>query len=144
MIQVRSVWHWTLCERAKVTIKYTVNSIEVPYRLGLKHALSIHETINTKIIYIETGRLPLSIRTSKQQLKFWIDFLSYLTNDPQYPLACIIEGQQLILPYLRYYSNLEISYVTPEACQRAFAKDVLEIPTGGRYSWIPTRTLTRD
>ena len=34
--------------------KASINSIEVSYRQGLKRALSIRETTNTEIVYIET------------------------------------------------------------------------------------------
>lgn len=45
-----------------------INSIEVTYRSGLKRALSIRESTNTEIVYIEANRTPLNIRISKQQL----------------------------------------------------------------------------
>ena len=93
----------------------SVNSIEVAYRQGLKRALSIRETVNTEIVYIEANRSPLSIRIAKQQLNFWINLQSYLENNPDHPLKNLIQqGLSSNLPYLKYYTNLEQTYTTPK------------------------------
>ena len=42
-----------------------IPSAEVTYRLGLKRALSLRDTTNTEIVYIEAGRYPLSTRIAK-------------------------------------------------------------------------------
>ena len=96
----------------------TVNSIEVTYRHGLKRSLSVRETTNTEIVYIEANRLPLNIRITKQQLNFWIKLQSYLNKNPNHPLKDLIEqGLSMNLPYLKYYKNLEASYITPKNCE---------------------------
>ena len=93
----------------------SINSIEVAYRLGLKRALSIRETVNTEIVYIEANRSPINIRIAKQQLNFWINLNSYLDDNPEHPLKGLIEqGLSLNLPYLLYYTNLEQTYITPK------------------------------
>ena len=95
-----------------------VNSIEVAYRQGLKRALSIRETVNTEIVYIEANRTPLSIRIAKQQLNFWTNLQSYLEDNPDHPLKGLIEqGLSSNLPYLRYYTDLERTYTTPKNLQ---------------------------
>ena len=92
-----------------------VNSIEVAYCQGLKRALSIRETVNTEIVYIEANRVPVSIRIAKQQLNFWISLQSYLDNNPEHPLKGLIDqGLASNLPYLKYYTNLEATYTTPK------------------------------
>ena len=102
----------------------SINSIEVPYRLGLKRALSIRETTNTEIVYIEADRVPLNIRISKQQLKFWINLQSYLNDNPEHPLKSLIDqGLRINLPYLRYYKNLETTYKTPDTCEDILTND---------------------
>ena len=101
-----------------------VNSIEVAYRLGLKRSLSIRETTNTEIVYIEADRLPLHIRITKQQLNFWINLQSYLNDNPEHPLKGLIDqGLSMNLPYLKYYTNLESIYTTPTNCENILSND---------------------
>ena len=45
--------------------------IETMYRQGIKSALSVRESTNNEIVYIETGLYPLFIRVKKQQMNFW-------------------------------------------------------------------------
>ena len=93
----------------------SINSIEVTYRLGLKRALSIRETVNTEIVYIEANRAPLNISIAKQQLNFWIGLQSYLDNNPEHPLKGLIEqGLASNLQYLRYYNDLQATYISPK------------------------------
>ena len=93
----------------------SINSIEVAYRLGLKRALSIRETVNTEIVYTEANRTPLNIRIAKQQLNFWINLQTYLNDNPEHPLKGLIDhGLASNLPYLHYYTNLENTYTTPQ------------------------------
>ena len=96
----------------------SIKSIEIAYRLGLKRALSIRENCNTEIVYIESGRYPLSIRISKQQLKFWINLQTYLDHEPNHPLNNLIEqGLELDIPFLKHYIKLKNDYGTPETCE---------------------------
>jgi hypothetical protein len=96
----------------------SINSIEVAYRLGLKRALSIRETTNTEIVYLEANRYPLNIRIARQQLKFWNTINKYLAENPEHPLAQVIElGQQLKLPFLMYYEKLQADFNEPNTCE---------------------------
>ena len=102
----------------------SINSIEVAYRLGLKRALSVRQTTNTEIVYIEANRMPLSVRITKQQLNFWINLQAYLDNNPDHPLKNLIQqGLSLNLPYLKYYTNLENTYTTPKNCEDTLANE---------------------
>ena len=95
-----------------------VSSLEVAYRFGLKRALSVRENTNTEIIYLESDRYPLAVRVSKQQLKFWITLTEYLGENPEHPLAALIEqGRGLNLKYVAYYDNLQREFESPEECQ---------------------------
>lgn len=102
----------------------SINSIEVAYRLGLKRALSIRETVNTEIVYIEANRSAVSIRIAKQQLNFWINLRSYLEKNPGHPLKGLIEqGLLSNLPYLKYYTNLEQTYTTPKNLEEVLTNE---------------------
>ena len=101
----------------------SINSVEIIYRQGLKRALSVRQTTNTKIVYTEADRLPLSIRISKQQLKFWMYIQSYMEDHPNHPLANLIEhGQRINLQYLNYYEKLEADFNNPGACQKTLTQ----------------------
>ena len=96
-----------------------IPSVEVIYRLGLKRALSVRDTTNTEIVYIEADRYPLSIRISKQQLKFLKSLTTYLQENPQHPLCRLIDtGRRIHLNYISYYENLEREYDDPFKCQQ--------------------------
>ena len=96
-----------------------VSSVEVPYRYGLKRALSLRDTTNTEIVYVESDRYPVSIRITKQQLKFWTTLNTYLQENPDHPLSPLIEqGRNINLKYIAYYDKLERDYATPQNCQK--------------------------
>ena len=91
-----------------------VSNLEVAYRFGLKRALSVRENTNTEIVYLESDRYPLAIRVSKQQLKFWTTLTEYLGENPEHPLATLIEqGRGMNLKYIAYYDNLRQQFQTP-------------------------------
>ena len=102
----------------------SINSIEVAYRLGLKRALSIRETVNTEIVYIEANRSPLNIRIAKQQLKFWISLQLYLEDNPEHPLKGLIDqGMASNLPYLKYYADLQTRYTSPKNLEEVLTNE---------------------
>ena len=101
-----------------------IRSLETVYRLGLKRALSIRETTNTEIVYLESNRTPLSIRISKQQLSFWKTLKLYLEENPGHPLIELIEhGERINLSYLKYYRCLENKFETVVNCQKLLVED---------------------
>ena len=82
-----------------------VPSLEVAYRIGLKRALSVRESTNTEIVYIEADRYPLLVRMSRQQLNFWKT--TYQGENPEHPLGGLIEySRNINLKYIRYYDHL--------------------------------------
>ena len=94
---------------------HLVPAIDSCFRQGLKTALSIRQSMNNEITYIESGRFPLSIRVRKQQLKFW---LSLKELDPQHHISKFIAlGQSLNLPFLNHYTNLQTLYGNPRNYQ---------------------------
>ena len=96
-----------------------VNNAEVAYRLGLKRALSIRETTNTEIVYMEADKYPLHIRISKQQLNFWLKLKEYLPENQGHPLADLINyGRRINLNFISYYDNLENEYQSPVNCKK--------------------------
>ena len=100
-----------------------VPSLEVAYRLGLKRALSVRETTNTEFVYIEADRYPLFIRLSKQQLKFWITLSTYLEENPEHPLAGLIEcGRNINLKFIKHYDNLQQEFGDPQNCQKLLSE----------------------
>ena len=100
-----------------------VPSLEVSYRLGLKRALSVRESTNTEIVYIEADRYPLLVRMSRQQLNFWITLTTYLGENPEHPLGGLIEyGRNINLKYIRYYDNLLQEFENPQDCEKVLSE----------------------
>ena len=96
--------------------------IETTYRLGLKRALSIRETFNTEIVNIETGRCPLSVRITQQQLSFWIALKKYLADNLEHPLRHLIQQcEDLNIGYIKYYKNLSDKFTTPSDCRQSLS-----------------------
>ena len=94
-----------------------VKPLEVAYRFGLKRALSLRENVNTEIVYVEADRCPISTRISKQQLNFWMKLNTYLQENPEHPLAGIIEyARSINLRYITYYDSLQEEYTNPQDC----------------------------
>ena len=99
-----------------------IPSIETTYRTGLKRTLSIRETTNTEIVYLESNRCPLSVRFTKQQLSFWISLTKYLQDNPEHPLKRILHtGVTMNIKYVQYYQNIEGACYTPKNCQQMLA-----------------------
>jgi hypothetical protein len=94
-----------------------VKPLEVAYRFGLKRALSLRENTNTEILYVESDRCPLSTRVAKQQLNFWLKLNIYLQDNPDHPLAGLIEyARSINLKYIAYYDELQQEYENPQDC----------------------------
>ena len=64
-----------------------INSVETAFRQGLKAALSVRDSVNNEIVYVESGEIPLEIRITKQQLKFWLAIQDIARDNPNHYLA---------------------------------------------------------
>ena len=95
------------------------------HRSGLKTALNVRQCLNNEIVYIETGKWPLHCRIKKSQLKFWLYIKDYTAH---YPNSAISKVLQLAhtnnIPYVRYYDNLESTYIDPVSCQSSIEADL--------------------
>ena len=56
------------------------DNLETIYREGVKTALSIRESINNEIVYLESGTWPVQINIAKMQINFWIS-MKYSMNE---------------------------------------------------------------
>ena len=86
-----------------------VSSVETAFRQGLKAALSVRDSVNNEIVYIETGECPLEVRITKQQLKFWLSIQEIAHENPNHYLAKLINAAENT-DYIKYYRNLENMY----------------------------------
>ena len=97
---------------------FNTKSLETLYRTGLKCALSIRNTTNNEIAYIESGQYPLEVKTTKQQLKFWNTLMKDKQQNPNAPLSKLIDyGLNINVKYLAYYKTLANKYSSPEDCK---------------------------
>ena len=94
------------------------NSIEVMHRQGIKTALSVRQTTNNEIVYIESGKLPLEINIIKQQMKFWSSITKIIDDDPNHYIAKLVQiGENT--QYIKHYKNLAIKYTSSAECNNA-------------------------
>ena len=82
-------------------------SAETAYRQGLKTALSIRDSINNEVVYLESGSWPLQINIAKQQIKFWMSLKKLMDDKPLHYLSNLINTAAVEnISYIRYYENL--------------------------------------
>ena len=92
-----------------------LNNIETAFRQGLKAALSVRESTNNEIIYVESGESPLEVRITKQQIKFWLSILDIAQENPNHYLAKLINAAEAT-EYVKYYRNLINIYTDSKTC----------------------------
>ncbi len=98
--------------------------VEVLYRQGLKTALSVRSGVNNEIVYTESGELPLKIRITKQQLKFWLTLQDYLKDKPLHYISKLITTANANnVRYIMYYNNLQELYVDTTNCINVMKKE---------------------
>ena len=103
------------------------DNLESIYYNGLSTALGIRNNINREIVFIETGRVPISCLVIKRQLNFWNKIIDYTYNNPDSALKKIIDmGVNEQISYLTYYSELKARYDTPELCFRHLVDEIKE------------------
>ena len=86
------------------------------YRQGLKTALSIRNSVNNEIIYTETGTLPLQVRITQQQLKFWLSINKIMQETPDHYISKLVTAAANT-KYIKYYKHLEESYSNVDDCK---------------------------
>ena len=100
---------------------------DVCYRSGLKTALHVRQNVNNEIIYIETGKWPVTSRVKKAQLKFWLFLQDYQEKYPDAAVTKMIQiGLTNRLPYLSYYEQLRSDYGDPEWCRISIEREYFE------------------
>ena len=98
------------------------------YRSGLKTALSIRQSTNNEIIYIETGKFPLHCRIKKSQLKFWLYINEYVSEFPDAALSKVLRiGLESNISYLKYYHKLVTEFRDPVTCEEILRNTSLEL-----------------
>ena len=93
-----------------------IPKLEAIYRQGLKTALSVRNNVNNEIVYTETGTLPLEVRITPQQLKFWLSINKIVQETPDHYIAKLVTAAANT-KYIKYYKNLEESYTSIAECK---------------------------
>ena len=75
----------------------------------------MRDSVNNEIIYAESGELPLEIRITKQQLKFWLAIQDIARDNPDHYLAKLVRAAETT-EYVRYYKNLANVYTDIKTC----------------------------
>ena len=94
-----------------------VSKLEALYRQGLKSALSVRNSVNNEIVYIETGSWPLQVRITKQQLKFWTSINKIVQgNSDHYISKLVSRASESNCSYLKYYKQLDEKNSNSDDC----------------------------
>ena len=93
------------------------SKIETLHRKALRTALSIRQAVNNEIVYVESGKYPLTCTIQSRQLKFWIKMKTYIESKNESYLSKLVSTARSInLPYLLHYEKLVTQYGSPENC----------------------------
>ena len=87
-------------------------NVETMYRCGIRSALSVRNSTNNEILYVETGHYPLFIRVKNLQMIFWKS-IKNLSSDPDHHISKLI-NQAKNVTYMRYYDHLVEQYDNPK------------------------------
>ena len=113
---------------------YNCSVIETLHRKALRTALSIRDSVNNEIVYVESGQYPLSCTIQARQLKFWLKMIQFMNNNDESYLSNLIRTARTIhLPYIQYYDGLLDLYGSPENCLRTLQSNI-------RNKWQTTFT----
>ena len=93
-----------------------IPKLETMYRQGLKTALSVRNSVNNEIVYTETGTLPLQLKITQQQLKFWLSINSIVQESPDHYISKLVTAAANT-KYIKYYKHLEESYSSVAECR---------------------------
>ena len=89
--------------------------------------MNVRGNINNEIIYIESGKWPLSARIKQIQLKFWLYVNEYSIKYPESALSKVLNiGLRNNLAYLKYYQKLKADFSDPSSCQKIIEKGFLD------------------
>ena len=92
-----------------------MKEVETMYRQGIKSAMSVRESVNNEIVYLESGEFPLEIRIAASQLKFWKSIRLLQQQNPDHYISKLVTlGENT--NYIKYYKNLEETYIDPSSC----------------------------
>ena len=117
----------SLCYAAETWADRGTNIETLLYRHGLRTALSVRQSVNNEIIYIETNKYPIKRRIMRQQLKFWLNVKEYINNNPDSAFYCFVKQAQLLnLKHIKHYELLGDTYITPDSCMRTIANRILQ------------------
>ena len=93
------------------------HELEIVYRYGIETTLGIRQNVNNEITYIESNRFPLECKIRKNQIKFWINVIMYISEHPEASIAKYIRiGEEAGIRLLKYYRSLVNTYDIPETC----------------------------
>ena len=80
--------------------------------------------MTNEITYIESNRFPLECKIRKNQMKFWINGIMYISEHPEASIAKFIRiGEEAGIRLLKYYRSLGGTYATPETCYFTLQSD---------------------
>ena len=102
-----------------------VKEVETMYRQGIKCALSVRESVNNEIVYLESGEFPLENRIAASQLKFWLSIRLLQQEKPDHYISKLVRlGENT--SYIKFYKKLEDKYNDPSNCNTLMREEMRE------------------
>ena len=95
------------------------------YRQGIKSALSVRESVNNEIVYLESGEFPLEIRISAAQLKFWVSICTLQQENPEHYISKLVQIADNT-NYVKHYKNLLHQHIYPTSCISTMKKETFD------------------
>ena len=107
--------------------KSNYSKLEVLHRQALRTALSIRQSINNEIVYLESGQYPLSCTIQSRQLKYWLKMKTFLQeNNDSYLNRLVTLARVQNLPYISYYDALVNNHGSPKNCATSLQNTIRE------------------
>lgn len=94
-----------------------LESLDACHRKAIRFALSVRQTMNNEITYIESGLFPLTCDVKARQLKFWMSLNECLPED-SYLKRLINLAITKKISYVMYYKKLETEYNCSKNCSK--------------------------
>ena len=93
------------------------SKLDTLHRKAIRTALSVRQSVNNEIVYVESGEMPLTYTIKSRQLKFWLKMKDFLeTHQDSYLHKLVSLARQKSIPYIKFYDNLVSEYESPSNC----------------------------
>ena len=107
--------------------KSNYSKLDALHRKAIRVALSIRQSVNNEIVYVEADQIPLTCKIKTRQLKFWMKMNKFLNDHQDSYLYRLIDlARQRGIPYIKFYDSLVSQYESPSNCEKVLRTEFFE------------------